>query len=82
MYCMPGVAPVIDQEPHFFIVLPQKATSYTWSHMNITPSLPGSHTYLCSARFTVNNTYQHDNDRNLPAIYCYAHDLVGLLVIT
>ena len=40
--------------------------------MNIAPSLPHSHTYLCSARFIVNVTHQHDNDRNLRAIYCYA----------
>jgi len=45
--------------------------------MNITPSLPHLHTYLCSARFIVNITHQHDNDRNLQAIYCYACCLVG-----
>ena len=50
----------------FFTVLPQRATSYIWAHMNITPSLPLSHTHtdLCSARFIVNVTHQHDNDRN------------------
>jgi len=64
----------------FFTVLPQRATPYTWAHMNITPSLPHSRTYLCSARFIVNIThhwYQHHNDRNLQAIY-YACYLVGL----
>jgi len=28
------------------LVLPQKATSYTLAHMNITPSLPHTHTSL------------------------------------
>jgi len=37
--------------------------------------------YLCSARFIVNITHQHDNNRTLQAIYCYACYLVGLLVI-
>jgi len=37
--------------------------------MNITPSLPHSHTYLCSVRFIVNVTRQHDNDMTLQAIY-------------
>jgi len=37
--------------------------SYTRAHTNITPSLPHSHTYLCSARFVANITHQRDNDR-------------------
>jgi len=49
--------------------------------MNITPSIPHSHTHLCSATF-VNIIHQHDIDRTLQAIYCYACYLVGLLVIT
>jgi len=61
----------------FLAVLPQRATSYTWAHMNITPSLPRSHTYICSARFIVNITHEHDNDRNLQAVYCYACYVVG-----
>jgi len=28
------------------VVLPPRATSYTWAHMNITPSLPYSNTYF------------------------------------
>jgi len=50
--------------------------------MNINPSLPHSHTYLCSARFTVDITLGHDNDSTLQVIYWYACYLVGLLVIT
>ena len=48
----------------------------------ITPSLPHSNTYLCSARFIVNITHQHDKDITLQAIYCCACYLVGLLIIT
>ena len=29
----------------FVIVLPQRATSFTWAHMNINPSLPHTHTH-------------------------------------
>ena len=55
----------------------------TWAHMNITPSLPHSHTYFCLARFIVNITHHHhDNDRTLQRIYCYVCDLVGVLVYT
>jgi len=63
----------------FPTVLLQRATSYTWANMNITPSLPNSHTHLCSDRFITNITHQHDNDRTLQAINCYAWYLVGLL---
>jgi len=70
-----GGQPVRDQEP-------QRATSYIWTHMNTTPSLPQSNTFLSSARFIVNITHQHGNDRTFQAIYCYACYLVGLLVIT
>ena len=62
----------------FIAVSSQRATLYTWAHMNITPSLHHSHTYLCSVRFIVNFTQQHDNDKNLQAVYCYTHYLVGL----
>ena len=27
-----------------FAVLPQRVKSYTWAHINITPSLPNTHT--------------------------------------
>jgi len=47
--------------------------------MNITPSIPHSNRYLCSARFIENITHQHDNERILQAIYCYA---CWLLIIT
>jgi len=47
--------------------------------MNIAPSLPHSHTYLCSARFIVTITHEHDNDRNLQAIHFYTCYLVGRL---
>ena len=43
------------------------------------PPLTYSRTYLRSATFIVNVTQQHDNNRSLPAIYCYACYLVGLL---
>jgi len=36
--------------------------------MNITPSLRHARTYLCSVRFNVNITHQHDNDRTLQGI--------------
>ena len=52
----------------FLTVLPQRAISYTLALINIVPSLPHSHTHLCSAKFIVNVTHQHDNDRNLQAI--------------
>ena len=66
----------------FITVLQQRATSYTWAHMNITPSVPHSHTHFCLARFIVNITQrQHDNKRTLKGIYCYACYLVGLLVL-
>ena len=65
----------------FLTVLQQRATSYIWAHMNITPSLPHSHTYFFIATFIVNITHhQHDNDRTLQGIYCYACYLVGRLV--
>jgi len=52
-----------------------------WAHMNITLSLPHSHTYFCLARFIVNITHhQHDNDKTLQGITCYACSLVGILV--
>jgi len=50
--------------------------------MNITPSLPHSNTYLCSATFIVNITHQDDKDRTLQAICCHACYFVGLLAIT
>ena len=52
----------------FLTVLPQRATSYTWAHMNITSSLPHSNTYLCSVRLIVNITHQHDKDRTYKSI--------------
>jgi len=45
------------------------------------PSFPHSHTYLSSAKFIENITHQHDNDRTLKAVCCYACYLVRLLVI-
>jgi len=44
-----GGQPVRDQQPHF-LLLPQRATSYTLAHINITSSLPHWNTYLCSVR--------------------------------
>jgi len=63
----------------FLTVLLQKAVSYTSAHMNINPLLPHSHTYLCSARFIINISHQHDNHRNLQAVSRYACYLVGSL---
>jgi len=49
--------------------------------MNITSSLPHSHAYFCLAKFFVNVTHhQHDNNRTLQGIHCYACYLVGFLV--
>ena len=47
----------------FVTVLPYRASSHTCAHMDITPFLPHSHAYFFSARFSVNITHQHDNDR-------------------
>ena len=44
-----------------FPMVTAKSTSYTRAHMNITPSLPLSNTYLCSARLIVNITHQWQN---------------------
>jgi len=41
--------------------------------------ISSSHTYFCLARFIVNITHQHDNDRTLKAIYCACY-FVGFLV--
>jgi len=46
-----------------FIMLPQSATSHTWAHMSITPSLPHSNTYLCSATIIIMITQQHDKNK-------------------
>ena len=59
----------------FFTVLLQRATSYTWAHMNITPShIPSTRTHihtqtdslftLFSQIYCKCNTHQHDTDRN------------------
>ena len=53
----------------FLTMLSQRATSYTWAQMNITPPLYHWNKYLCSARFIVNITKQDDNDWTLQAIY-------------
>jgi len=58
-------------------VLPQRATSYTHGH---TWKLP--HPFLNHTHTSVNITHQHDNDRTLQAIYCYACYLEGLLEVT
>ena len=71
-YCRGG-QPVRDQEPHFLLCY-SKVPHHVhcpWAHMNITPSLPHSHTYFCLARFIVNITYhQYENNRTLQGIYC------------
>jgi len=46
-----------------FIVLPQRSTSHTWAHISITPCLPHTNTYLCSATFIVMIAHQHDKNR-------------------
>jgi len=48
-------------------MIPQRATSYTLSHMNIIPSLPHSHTYLCS-----NIAYEHSHQARFHAM-CKSH---------
>jgi len=62
----------VRQSATFLTASPQRVTSYTWAHMNITPSLPHWNTYLCSTGFIANTTHQYDNDGTLQAIYCYA----------
>jgi len=47
-YYTRGGQPVRDQEPQFFSVLPQRATSYTWAHRNIAP-IPSSFTTVFSS---------------------------------
>ena len=59
----------------------RKESHHTHGHTWTSPLFLHSHTYLCSARFIVNITHQHNNDRTLQAVYCYACYLVGLLVI-
>ena len=66
-----------SQRATFRPVFPQRPTSYTWTHVNVTPSLPYSHTHLFATKFIVNSTRQ-SNDTNLQAIYCYSCNLVGL----
>jgi len=53
-------------------VLPQRATSYTWAYMNITPALPHAHTYLCSARFIVSISHRHSHQACFHAV-CKSH---------
>jgi len=79
---IPKVANQSETKNHISYCVIARVTSYTWAHMNITPSLPHSNTYLGLARFIVNITHQHDNDRTLQGIYCYACYLVELLIIT
>jgi len=50
-----------SQRATFLTALLQTATSHILAHVNITPSFPHSHTYLCSARFIVNTTHQHND---------------------
>jgi len=67
----------------FLTVLPQRPTSYTWAHMNISHPISSSLAHIpLPATFVVTITHQHDNDRTLQDIYCHASYLVGLLVIT
>ena len=74
---VPGVAKQSDQGPHFSLCC-RKSHIYG-AHTNITPYLPHSNTYLCSARFILNVTHKHDNNINVQVIYCCACYLVGLL---
>ena len=69
----------LRQRATFLIVLQQRAISYTRAYKKITPPLTYSGTYIYSATFIANVTHQHDNNKSLPGIYCYACYLVGLL---
>jgi len=48
--------------------------------MNINPSVSHSHACLCTARFIVNISHHHGNDRTLQTTYCYACFVVRRLV--
>jgi len=74
--------PPTSQRPRttFLTVLPRRATSYTQMGTHEHHPISSSHTYFCLARFIVNITHQHDNDRTLKAIYCCACYFVGFLV--
>jgi len=60
----PGVTNRSETKKHIYYYVTAKS-HITRANRNITPSLPRSNTYLCSARFIVNTTYQYDNDSNV-----------------
>ena len=68
-WCTSGVTKQSDQEPHFLLCYrkePHRTHGHTWTSHHLFPAhIP------CSARFLLHTTHQHDNDRNLQAIYCY-----------
>jgi len=79
---MTGVAYQLEIKSHIsYCVTPKSHIIHmgTREHHLI---FPHTHTYLCSAWYIVYITQQHDKDRTLQAIYCYACCLMGLLVIT
>jgi len=66
---MPGVANQSETKSHISYCVTAKSHISIHGHINITPSLPHAHTYLCSARFIIIITHQHDSDRYLQASY-------------
>jgi len=76
----PGVANQPETKSNISLLSYRKEPHHTHGHKWTShhPFL----VHLCSARFIVNIAHEHDNDRTLQTIYCYACYLVGLLVIT
>jgi len=73
--------PVRDQQPHFYCVIAKSHIIHVGTHEHHPISSSLKHVPLLTT-LIVNITHQHDKDRNLRAIYCYACYLVGLLVVT
>ena len=74
-----GVANQLEMKSHISYCVTAKSHII---HKGIQKNYPIAYlrTYLCSATFIVNVTpHQHENNRSLPAIYCYACYLVELL---
>lgn len=66
-----GGQPGRNKEPHFFYCSTAKSHII---HVDVTPSLPHTRTYLCSARSIVNVTRQHVNDKDhRPVVFNNEH---------
>jgi len=79
---MLGVVNQPETKSHIsYYVNAKSHISHMGSHEHHPTSSSLTHT-PCSARYIVNITHQHDNDRTLQAVYCYACYLVGRLALT